>query len=223
MKKFSLKIVIMAVLTGIFTPAMAQLKLLRDEASGGRPVMTNPYSEVKGSAYLYDFAEGSIIFSEKDTAQNLLVAFNSYDNTLEHKMDEQLIAYYPGKISGFILNTGSYPRLFRSGYDIPQAGANTFVEILVDGNYSLIAHHYKTMGDDMSATYGSQRAKIFQNVEELYVVVNGEAKLFKPKQKFLQETFGEESSKVNKLIDDYSINLKEKSDVIRLITLLNPS
>ena len=104
MRKISLRIAVFVLLTGLVNPAIAQLKLLKDDASGGRPVMSNPYSEVKGSAYLLDFEMGSIIFSELDTAANLTIAFNSYDNTLEHKMDGQLIAYYPGKISGFILN-----------------------------------------------------------------------------------------------------------------------
>lgn len=221
MRKISLKIAAFVILTGLCNPAIAQLKLLKDDASGGRPVLTNPYSEVKGSAYLLDFEIGSIIFSEQDTAANLTIAFNSYDNTLEHKMDGQLIAYYPGKISGFILNTGSYPRLFRSGYSIPQAGANVFVEILVDGKYSLIAHHYKTMGDDLTATYGSQRAKAFQTIEELYIVKDGKTTLFKSKSKYLKETFEEDTEKATSLIRDYSLDLKEKSDAIRLIRLLN--
>jgi len=221
MNKFSLNIAAILLLTGIFNPAMAQLKLLRDDASGGRPVTSNPYAEIKGSAYLWDFEEGSILFSEKDTARNLIIAFNAYDNTLEQKSDGQLVAYIPSKISGFILYQNSNPRFFRSGYSIPKVGANVFVEILIDGKYSLISHHYKVLGDDLSATYGSQKAKSFQNVEEWYLVKDGEAKLVKSKPKSIQETFGDDTPKVNKLIKDYSLDLKEKSDVIRLINLLN--
>jgi hypothetical protein len=221
MNKFSLKIIAVLLMTGSIHPAMAQLKLLKDGVSGGRPVTANPYAEIKGSAYLLDFEEGSILFSEKDTARNLIIAFNSYDNTLEQKSDGQLVAYVPSKISGFILNPDSNPRIFRSGYAIPKVGANVFVEVLVDGEYSLISHHYKTLGDDMGAAYGSQRSKAFQNVEELYIVIDGQAKLVKSKPKSIQETFGEDTPKVNKLIKDYSLDLKEKSDVIRLIKLLN--
>lgn len=221
MNKFSLKIIAVLLLTGLIHPAMAQLKLLKDGVSGGRPVTANPYAEIKGSAYLLDFEEGSILYSEKDTARNLIIAFNSYDNTLEHKTDGQLVAYLPSKISGFILNPDSNPRLFRSGYAIPKVGANLFVEVLVDGEYSLISHHYKTLGDDLTAAYGSQRSKIFQSVEEWYVVKEGTAKLVKTKPKSIQETFGEDTPEVNKLIKDYSLDLKVKSDVIRLVNLLN--
>lgn len=209
-------------LTGLIHPAMAQLKLLRDDASGGRPVTANPYTEVKGSAYLFDFQEGSILFSEKDTAFNLMIAFNVYENTLEYKIDDQLIAYHPDKISGFILNVGSYPRLFRSGYKIPKVGSKLFVEVLVDGEYKLISHHYKTIGDDLSATYGSQREKIFQTIEQLYVVsVGGEAHLVKTKPKYLNEVFQDDFTKAETIISNYSIDLKEKIDVIRFIELMN--
>lgn len=208
-------------LTGLVHPAMAQLRLLKDGVSGGRPITANPYSEIKGSAYLLDFEEGSILYSEKDTARNLIIAFNSYENTLEQKSDGQLVAYVPSKISGFILNPDYNPRVFRSGYAVPKVGANLFVEVLVDGEYSLISHHYKTLADDLTAAYGSQRSKIFQSAEELYVVYKGTSKLLKTKPKSIQETFGEDTPKVIKLIKDYSLDLKLKSDVIRLINLLN--
>jgi hypothetical protein len=222
MIKFSLKSIVVLLFVGFCNPALAQLKLLRDEASG-RPVATNPYADFKGSAYLFDFELGSILFSEKDTAKNMVIAFNAYDNTLEQKMDGNLLAFIPSKISGFILNTGSKPREFRSGYAIPKIGSNLFVEILVDGDYTLISHHYKTLGDDMSAAYGSQKSKAFQTIEEMYIVKDGEARLIKNKSKFLKETFNEDIGKVNGLIKNYSLDIKEKSDIIRLIQLLNKS
>jgi hypothetical protein len=77
------------------------------------------------------------------------------------------------------------------------------------------------LGDDLTAAYGSQRSKIFQSVEEWYVVKEGTAKLLKTKPKSIQETFGEDTPEVNKLIKDYSLDLKVKSDVIRLVNLLN--
>ena len=221
--KFSLRIAMILLLTGFINPAKAQLKLLRDENSGGRPVTSNPYLEIKGSAYLLDFEEGSILFSERDTAANLIIAFNAYDNTLELKMDGQLIAYHPGKISGFILNTSSKPRLFKSGFEIPKVGSNVFVEILVDGEYTLISHHFKTMGDDVNAAYGSQKAKAFQTLDQLYIFKEGEARMVKTKSKYLEETFTSDTPKVVQLIKDYSLDLKERSDVIRLIQLLNYS
>ncbi|MCL6261141.1 hypothetical protein M3O96_18710 [Aquiflexum sp. TKW24L] len=221
MMKFSLKSIIALLFVGLCNPALAQLKLLKDDASGGRPITSNPYAEFKGSAYLLDFEVGSILFSEKDTAKNMIIAFNAYDNTLEQKMDGNLLAFIPSKISGFILNTGSKPREFRSGYSIPKIGSNVFVEILVDGEYTLISHHFKTLGDDVNAAYGSQKSKAFQNVEQLYVVKDGNALMLKTKPKFLQETFGSDTPKVNKLIKDYSLDIKERSDVIRLVRLLN--
>ncbi|WP_246611576.1 hypothetical protein [Arthrospiribacter ruber] len=200
---------------------MAQLQMLRDQATGN-PVMANPYPEVKGSQYWTEFDSGTIIFSDKDTLSDVVIAFNAFNHTLEYRQGRELMAYSPGKINGFILNPSSNPQLYRSGYDIPGTGKNRFVEVLVDGDYTLVNHKYKKMIDDPGATYGSQRAKAFSNAEDLYVFKDGEAFLWKTRKKIMVEYFGDEVYKtINELSNKYNLDLKEKADIRRLIMLLN--
>lgn len=219
MKKFSLLLSVVYVCS--FGFASAQLQLMRDQATGN-PVMANPYPEVKGSQYWTEFDQGSIIFSEKDTAEEVVIAFNAFNHTLEYREGRELMAYSPGRINGFILNAKSAPQLFRSGYNIPGIGSNRFVEILVDGDYTLVNHKYKKMIDDPGATYGSQRAKAFSNTEDLYVFKDGEAFLWKPRKKALVGFFGDEGySLINDLSNIYKLDLKDKNDIRRLIMLMN--
>jgi hypothetical protein len=219
MKKFSLLFLLIAF---IYTNnALAQLQMMRDQATGN-PVMANPYPEVKGSQYWTEFDQGSIIFSERDTAEEVVIAFNAFNHTLEYRDGRELMAYSPGRINGFILNAKSAPQFFRSGYNIPGVGTNRFVELLVDGEYTLVSHKYKKMIDDPGATYGSQRAKAFSNVEDLYVFKDGEAFLWKTRKKAMVEFFGDEVYKsINELSNTYNLDLKEKTDIRRLIMLLN--
>lgn len=219
MRKFSLLFTIITLVC--CGGATAQLQMMRDQATGN-PVMANPYPEVKGSQYWTEFDMGTIIFTEKDTANDVIIAFNAFNHTLEFRDGRELMSYAPGRINGFILNPNSAPQLYRSGYNLPGVGANRFVEILVDGELTLVNHKYKKMVDDPGATYGSQRAKAFANTEDLYVFKEGEAFLWKPRKKALVAFFGDDGySLISDLTNQYGLNLKEKSDIRRLIMLMN--
>lgn len=198
----------------------AQLQVLRDQGTGA-PIMANPYAGVKGSPYIGDFDLGTIIFNEKDTASNVMIAFNGYANSLEIKLDGQKFAYSPNKIHGFVIAPDGKPELYRSGFVVPGTGENRFVQVLSDGKYTLIKHKYKTMGDDLSATYGSQNAKTFNPGEELFVAKDGEVKAWKAKDKSLKEIFGEDYPKVTQLVKDNGLFLKDQADVVRLFRMLN--
>ncbi|ERM81924.1 hypothetical protein P872_07980 [Rhodonellum psychrophilum GCM71 = DSM 17998] len=185
------------------------------------PVLANPYPDMKGSPYVGDFELGKIIFSERDTAENLMVNFNAFTNKLEYRIEGELLALDANKIFGFVLNEKSNPSVYRSGYAIPSVGPNRFVEILVDGEYTLINHKFKVIMDDSGASYGSQRAKVFEGREQLYVVKDGEVKLWKAKKKNLASIFGPDYEKVLSLEKDWSLDLSNLSDVTRLIKGLN--
>ncbi|MFD2200366.1 hypothetical protein [Shivajiella indica] len=221
MKKFSLSLLVLLTFIGLTNNTFCQLQVLRDQGTG-IPVLANPYPEVKGTPYWSEFEIGKIIFSEKDTASNLVIAFNAFNHTLVYSMDRELLAYSPGKISGFILSPENNPQIFRSGYMIPNIGKNRFVEVLVDGDYTLVNHKYKKMIDDPGATYGSQRAKTFANAEDLYLYKDGQPFLWKSRRKNLIEIFGEEGyKKVNELANTYNLDLTQKNDIKRLVYFLN--
>ncbi|PSL01751.1 hypothetical protein [Cecembia rubra] len=221
MRKFSLSLLVLLLIGGLGNQSVAQLQLLRDQVSGN-PVMANPNPDVNGTPYWSGFEEGKIIFSEKDTVENLMIAFNAFNHTLVYQVERDLVAYTPGKISGFILQSKSNPQLFRSGYNIPNIGPNRFVEILVDGKYTLVSHKFKRITDDPGAAYGAQRAKAFVNAEDLYVYKEGQPFLWRAKKKNLIEFFGNEGyQKINQFADTYNLDLKAKSDIRRLIHFLN--
>ncbi|MCF1749854.1 hypothetical protein [Mariniradius sediminis] len=219
MSKISYLIVLIVLFCGIQN-GHAQLQMLRDQGTGA-PITANPYAGVKGSPYIGDFESGAIIFNEKDTAENIQIAFNGYANSLEVKVDGQLFAYSPQKILGFVISPDGRPELYRSGFVLPGLGENRFVQILEDGNYTLIKHKYKTLGNDPSATYGTQNAKAFNPAEDVFVAKDGVVKAWKTKTKNLEEIFGPDYAKVAALIKENGLNIRDEADVIRLFRLLN--
>lgn len=219
MKIISLKLFVFLIF--VFTNTVfGQVSLLKDGTTG-MPVLANPYPDMKGSAYLGDFEFGKIIFSERDTAENVMINFNAFSNKLEYRMEGKLLAFDASKIFGFVLNSKSNPSVYRSGYAIPSVGPNRFVEILADGDYTLINHKFKVVMDDSGASYGSQRAKVFEDRAQLYLVKDGEVKLWKAKKKNLEEIFGLDFEKVRSLENDWNLDLGDPSDIIRLIKGLN--
>jgi hypothetical protein len=194
---------------------------LRDNGTGN-PIMTNPYREVKGSPYLDDFKPGILYLPNGQKVEGLQIALNGYEHTLEYKLEGNLYAYTADNLPGFSFVTDSGESMeFTSEYVVPTLGKKRFLQKLESGKYSLFLHQYKIMTDDVGATYGAQAAKIFQNQEDFFIVKEGEIYLFKTKSKDLQQIFGEDLEKVNTLIKEQKLNLKDQADLQALIRQLN--
>jgi len=201
--------------------SVAQLSLLRDNGTG-LPITTNPYREVKGSAYLEDFTKGKIFLPDGQWVEGLQIALNAYENTLEYKLEGSLFSYTSDKLSGFTYTSAtSGPVEFTSAYELPTLKEKRFVRVLENGNYSLLLHTYKIMVDDPSATYGAQAAKVFQPQQELFVVSGGKVYLMKGKEKDLNEIFGQDAAKAGEWIKSQKLNVKDVDDMRALIRQLN--
>jgi hypothetical protein len=199
----------------------AQLAILRDNGTGN-PITANPYREVKGTQYLDDFRPGIIYLPDGQTVEGLPIALNGYENALEYKIEDRLYSYAPEKLKGFLYVNGSGEKMvFTSEFTIPTLSKKRFLQVLERGRYQLLLHSYKIMTDDVTATYGAQAAKVFQNQEEFFIVRDNQVALLKNKQKDLQAAFGEDFVKVSTLIKEQKINFKNKEDVKSLIRQLN--
>ena len=200
---------------------MAQLSVLRDTGTGS-PIMSNPYNEVKGSQYIEEFRSGTLLLPNGQTVEGLQIALNGYENTVEYKMNGSLFAYSADKLAGFTyVNNRGEIAAYTSEFVIPTLNKKRFIRTLEKGKYSLYSHDYKIMTDDAAATYGAQGAKVFQTLEDLFVVKGGEIFLFKNRSKDLQRIFGEDFEKISQLEKNLKLNLKETNDVRLLIRALN--
>jgi hypothetical protein len=214
---------VIALLFGVFVSesSFAQLTLLRDNGTGN-PIMTNPYTEVKGSQYINEFRQGTLYLANGQKVDGLQIALNGYENTLEYKLEGNLYSYSPENLPGFSFVTESGEvEEFTSEFIIPTLSKKTFLKKLEAGKYSLFLFPFKIMTDDVGSTYGAQAAKVFQTQEDLFVVKDGKIFLFKSKSKDLQEIFGEDYERANSLVKEQKLNLKDPADVQELIRQLN--
>jgi len=206
----------------LFIHSYAQLSILRDNGTG-IPISANPYREVKGSHYFNEFRPGIIYLLDGQTVEGLPLALNGYENTLEYRIEDRLYSYSAEKLKGFLFVSESGEKVvFTSEFTIPTLSKKRFLQVLDrSGSYQLLLHSYKIMTDDVTATYGAQASKAFQNQEEFFVVKNGNVFLLKNKQKELQNIFGQDFEKANAIIKNQKINFKSKEDLISLIKQLN--
>jgi hypothetical protein len=218
--KTILKTAIYVALFSLNFVAFAQFEILQDVGSGA-PLRANPYPDVKGVPFIEDFSLGSIIYSKKDTLHNIQLRFNSFGNMLEFKKDGNVFGYSSKDIIGFVANVEGKPSVFKSGIDIPKVGKDVFVQVLVEGDFTVVNYRYKVLIDDPGAAYGSQRSKSFQNKNELYIVTPDRVMLFKPKKKQILEIFGNKADKVFEIESNLGLTLKEDRDLVKIVTVLN--
>lgn len=202
--------------------SFAQFEVLQDVGSGA-PLRANPYPDVKGVPFIEDFSPGTIIYSVKDTLRNLPIRFNSYGNMLELQKDGGIFGFSTKEILGFISTLDGKPSLFISGIDIPKVGKDVFVQILVEGEFTIVNHRYKILSEDPSAAYGSQKAKSFQNKNDLYIVTKNGVRPYKSNKKQIQEIFGEKTEKIYEIESSLGFSLKEERDLVRIVSILNDS
>jgi hypothetical protein len=200
--------------------SFAQMTLLRDNGTG-MPITSNPFMGVKGSPYFDEFKKGIIYLATGQKVEGLNVAVNAYSNTLEYKLEGGLFAYTPDKVTGFSYLPEAGGSEYTSAYVVPTLKTKRFLKILEKGTYTLLFHGYKTMTDDPSATYGAQAAKVFQDQQEFFVVVNDKVMLMKNKEKDLQQIFGADASKATEFIKSERIDFKKSEDLKTLIRHMN--
>jgi hypothetical protein len=216
------KILALSLFLGSLLPmsSFAQMALLRDNGTG-MPITANPFLGVKGSPYFDEFKKGIIYLAAGQKVEGLNVAVNAYSNTLEYKLEGKLFAYTPDKVTGFSYLPEAGGSEYTSAYVVPTFKTKRFLKILEKGTYTLLFHGYKTMTDDPSATYGAQAAKVFQDQQEFFVVVNDKVMLMKNKEKDLQLIFGTELAKATAFIKAERIDFKKSEDLKTLIRHMN--
>ena len=199
----------------------AQLSVLRDSGTG-QPIITNPYKEVKGTPYISEFNEGTIVLLGGQLVEGLQIALNGYEQTLEYKLDGNLFGYSPENLKGFFYRdkAGNLVQ-FTSDFEIPSISKQRFLQELETGKYHLLKYPYKIMADDVTAAYGSQSLKVFQMEEEFLIGIDGKAFILKKNTKNFQEIFGEEEAKALRIIKENKLSLKSEADIRKLVQLMN--
>jgi hypothetical protein len=77
------------------------------------------------------------------------------------------------------------------------------------------------MADDVSAGYGAQSSKVFQDESMYYTARDGKTFVVKNKSKSLKEIFGDDYGKAKGIINLHDLDIKKGNDLLFLLKTLN--
>ncbi|MBS9524862.1 hypothetical protein KI659_12660 [Litoribacter alkaliphilus] len=201
--------------------SFAQLRVYNDMASGA-PVMKDAFTGINGDHFFHDFAEGIIIHSKKDSAQNMQVRLNAHDHRLEYLKQGEVFSYGAKDIRGFIVNENGRNTYYTSEYVIPHLKDKAFTKVLAEGDeYKLIEFKHKVIVDDPNATYGAAAKKAFSDRVSHYIVKDEEVKQLSNRNKQLKEVFGDDYDRVKEIQKNSGLNLKDPDHLRVVVNFLN--
>jgi hypothetical protein len=180
------------------------------------------YSNVKGTPYIFkEFQNGNFYFSNKTLITDKLINYNCYtdevtfsDENKVYKANSQDIDYFTIKRSenGAIL-------LFKQVF-LSSEKKRIFMQVLYQGKSVLFKRYRKEfLKADVGTPYGSNRqTDEYNDYYEYYVSANGkEPVILKPRKSAVVGIFSDKSEIIEEFIKKEKINLKDETDLIRLV------
>ncbi|MFD2037334.1 hypothetical protein ACFSKL_21225 [Belliella marina] len=194
---------------------------MKDDFSGGAPIKSN-YTGVEGTPFLYNFERGDIFYSKKDTATNMFIRFNAYEQVLEYLKGEDIWGLTPSQVKGFVVVENQERAFYTSEFKLPNSDKPVFFKVHNLGEIGLLEYIEMKLVEDPGSTYGSLTKK-FSPFKVFFILIDGDLIEFKHQKKYLKGIFNEKYSKVQEHMNSYNLNLKNETDLKKLIDFINNS
>lgn len=225
MNKIIIRVFLSTALTvAAITSAAAQFAVVDNM---GQPILSKPYTDVQGSAYLYDnWMKGSVTNGKNVTYEGVYLKYDQVADELTFKSESGEAKIFTQPITEFTINVGTddavlATRVFRKGF-VPVDGAspNTFYEVLADGQTQLLKRTSKSIFEELP--YGSStKVKKFQ--AELHYYLSKDAKLTKIRndKKALLKALSNKETELETYIKNNKLDLKKDADLAKVVDYYN--
>lgn len=185
------------------------------------------YSDVNGNPYLSaEWTKGSILLKNGKRYTNIQLKYDLVSDELLFKDDKsQQMMSFTEPVIEFRLNTDSEnrvsPMLFRSGFVSDDGvGAKAYFQVMCDENVKLLKKQVKAIRE--TREYSSAiTTKNFSESTSYYLLKNNKAFKIKKDAKQILGVLGNQTDALEKFIKDNNLNLKNESDLIRLVAHYN--
>lgn len=131
--------------------------------------------ETVGTPYIHEeFAPGRLTFINERVTESLLINFNAYQNRIEFRDGNNILAVPGENVNAFFFKNDDKPILFKKGFSARGLDENDFVQIMAEGDITFIKKYDISFQENV-ASYGvaTQRDEYISN-ERYYIVVDGE-------------------------------------------------
>jgi len=180
------------------------------------------HTELKGTPFLFeDFRKGDVYFSNKKMVRDLMINYNCFTGELLYNSED--ITYIVNKLDiDYFTLTGDQPDeilLFKQVF-IPDEKKRDFLQILYDEKTILFKRHLKEFKETeiKSPYHNNQEYDEYVDKKE-YLVSTKDGKIvpLKPRKNSIMKTFPDQATVLEEFIKNEKINLKNETDLIRLI------
>ncbi|MGN6165508.1 MAG: hypothetical protein ACTHOF_13305 [Flavisolibacter sp.] len=171
-----------------------------------------------------EWSDGIVHFKNRNAAVELPLIFDVYNNHLYFLQGNQIMEFQE-PVSEFTLRTvlkkDSVAILFRNNYpDIEKNTAETFYEVLVDGEIQLLKCKAKTILLHKDMDVPEERRDYSK---ELFYAFYPDNKItqIKADKDYLLQHLPKQAATIRKIIESKKIKIKNESSLIELFRLLN--
>lgn len=193
----------------------------------GQPILSKPYTDVQGSAYLYDnWMKGSVSTSKNVTYDGVYLKYDQVADELMFKSESGEAKIFVQPVTEFTINVGTdnavlATRLFRTGF-IPVDGASphTFYEVLADGQTQLLKRTSKSIFEELP--YGSStKVKKFQADTHYYLAKDTKLTKIRNDKKALLKALSDKATELEAYIKTNKLDLKKDADLAKVVDYYN--
>ncbi|QCR24217.1 hypothetical protein [Pontibacter sp. SGAir0037] len=226
MYKFIFKLALTLLVSNIFyLNVHAQIAIVGDVQ--GRPAVTRSFTDIQGSAYLYDsWEKGKVKMMNGTIHDNMELMYDQVNDELIFKgLSNQpqtfLHPVHEFTISKVVNNHVVEERKFRKGFS-PVDGANNMAtyEVLAEGNTLLLKRTAKVVFEDLP--YGSStKVKTIRENTHYYIAVADKLVKIKNDKKSVLQVLNSKSTEIDRFIKENKINFKDDADLSKLIAYYN--
>ncbi|MBX0334906.1 hypothetical protein K3G39_16840 [Pontibacter sp. HSC-14F20] len=205
--------------------ANAEAQFTHTNNMEARPVHEYNTITMIGSPYLYkDWAKGSLTLKNGTVYQGIDLMYDQVKDAIIFKgkngeLRELLEPVQEFKI-GYIENSQQVERTFRSGYSGDGVTANVFMEVLADGQVALLKRTSKKIFDRKQYSSATIEREVQEN-EDYYIAKGDKAVKVKKSKSSLLAAIPDKKDYLETYIKSNALNLRDDSDMAKLVAYYN--
>ncbi|MGF1924464.1 MAG: hypothetical protein ACQUHE_09830 [Bacteroidia bacterium] len=182
------------------------------------------YLDLRGEPFLFsDWAKAKVT-TDYATTEDVKMLYNEVSDELTFKVAKRDVRKVSAPVKEFAITdekNGNVVRKFRAGFkDTKFSNAETFFEVLVDGDTKLLKKNLKYIYQNRE--YSGKVARTVVDDPTYYLVFNDNVPIkLKSNQKLFVSQFGEKLKDLDKYIQENELDVKKQADLIKLVSQYN--
>ncbi|PTX22215.1 hypothetical protein C8N40_10137 [Pontibacter mucosus] len=193
----------------------------------GKPIQAKQYVDVQGSPYLFDdWKKGNVTLADGTTFEGMALMYDQITDEVIFRNDQGQAQAFLQPVVMFTFSLGEdgvkeAKRNFRKGYaPVDGASAGAFYEVLADGDTQLLKRYSKTIFEE--TPYGTAtKVKKFQENTSYYVAKADKLEKVKQDKKSILNALPDKAPALEKYMKENRLNLRNDSDIIKLVDHYN--